>query len=77
MAETPNEILEQIEAKRDRLGQNIDELESYVRDKADVKVHFNRKPWAFVGGAAVAGLLLSKILMPSRPRQTRSEQRFR
>ncbi len=61
MAETADEILEQIEVKRNRLGQNIDELESYVREKTDVKAHFDRKPWIFLGGAAVVGLLVARM----------------
>lgn len=63
MAETSDEIVERIEAQRDRLSQNIDELESYVREKADIRVYFNRNPWAFMGGAAAAGLLLSKVIL--------------
>ncbi len=64
MAETSDQILEEIEAKRERLAHNIDQLESYVREKADVTAHFSRKPWAFMGGAIVAGFLLARIVLP-------------
>ncbi len=71
MAETPDEILKQIEAKRERLSHSIDELESYVREKADVKVHFLKNPWAFLGGAALTGLLLAFLVSPGSDHQRR------
>ncbi len=61
MAETTDKILNHIDHEREQLGRNIDQLESYVREKTDVRGYFVRKPWAFVGGAAVAGLLLAMM----------------
>lgn len=69
MAETPAEILEQIEAKREQLGQSITQLESYVKDKTDVRQHFKKNPWPFVGGAALGGLFLAALLMPNSSRK--------
>jgi hypothetical protein len=73
MAETPNEILRQIETKREQLGQDITRLESYVREKTDVRKYYERNPWPFVGGAALGGMFLAMIFMPDarRPRERR------
>jgi hypothetical protein len=65
MAETSDQILEQIEHERSRLGKSIDELEMYVREKMDLRAHFLRKPWAFLAGAAVSGLVLATMLLPN------------
>ena len=62
MAETTDKILNHIENEREQLGRNIDQLESYVREKTDVRGYFVRKPWTFVGGAAVAGMLLAMMV---------------
>lgn len=77
MAETSDEILEHIESKRNQLGQSIDQLESYVRDKTDVRAHFGRKPWAFIGGAALGGLLLASMILPNGGKRRESTQRPR
>jgi hypothetical protein len=69
MAEAPDKILEHIDAERERLSQNIDELESYVREKANVRVYYWRKPWYFVGGAAFGGMLLALIMLPNGDRR--------
>jgi hypothetical protein len=74
MAEAPDKILEHIDAERDRLSHNIDELESYVREKADVRVYYARTPWYFVGGAALGGMLLAIMLLPNGSR--RPPQRY-
>jgi ElaB/YqjD/DUF883 family membrane-anchored ribosome-binding protein len=65
MAETADQIIEHIEAQRDRLGTNINELEAYVREKTDVRQHYSKKPWTFLGGAAVAGLLFAVMIIPN------------
>lgn len=64
MAETADQIIERIEAQRERLGQNIDELEAYVREKTDLRAHFLRKPWTFLASAAAGGLLLAAMILP-------------
>lgn len=63
MAETSDQIVKEIEIGRERLAAKIDELELYVREKTDVRAHFERKPWAFLGGAVLSGLMLSMMLL--------------
>lgn len=62
MAEATDQILNHIEEEREQLGRNIDRLEAYVREKTDIRGYYRRQPWAFAGGAAVAGLLLAMML---------------
>lgn len=72
MAETSDQILEQIEHQRERLGANIDQLESYVKEKTDVRVYYTRSPWAFIGGAVLGGLMFAAMILPdSSSRKTR------
>ena len=77
MAETPDEILKDIETKRAQLGQNITQLESYVREKTDVRKYYERSPWSFMGGAALGGLMLAMMLMPDGRRRVREGVRRR
>ncbi len=63
MAQTSDEIVKEIELERERLASKIDELEGYVREKADVRAYYDRKPWAFIGGAAASGLLLAMMML--------------
>ena len=49
MDEKPNEIMQRIESQRNRLGQNIEELERRVKETADVKAQFERHPMVAVG----------------------------
>jgi len=65
MAQTSDEIVKEIEVERERLANKIDELEGYVREKADVRVYYERKPWAFIGGAAAGGMLLAMMMLSS------------
>lgn len=63
MAETTDQILNEIAGQRERLGRNISALESYVREKTDVRNYYEQRPWAFLGGAAVGGLLLARMFL--------------
>jgi ElaB/YqjD/DUF883 family membrane-anchored ribosome-binding protein len=66
MGQTPDEIRREIEHARNRLGQDLNELEYRVRKEADWRVHFRRHPWAFMG-AAFAGALALGLLVTPRP----------
>jgi len=52
-----DEIVSQIDRQRDRLGENLHELESRMRDMADWRVQYERHPWALLGVAFVGGML--------------------
>jgi ElaB/YqjD/DUF883 family membrane-anchored ribosome-binding protein len=62
------QIIRDIQDKRERLGENLAELEIKVRDATNWRTYFNRNPWMMIGASAAAGFLLSAILVPSRHR---------
>jgi hypothetical protein len=68
MAETSDQIVEEIQVQRVRLSKHVNELESYVRDKADLRTYYLRSPWKFIGGAAAGGMLLALMTL-SGPRR--------
>lgn len=51
MGETPDDIRHDVEKARDRLGQDLNELEYRVKSEFDWRVQFNRHPWVFLGTA--------------------------
>ena len=65
MAETSDEIKNQIDAQRDRLGDNLHELERRVKDTTDWRAHMEKRPWVVLGIAFGAGVALSGILSRS------------
>ncbi len=67
MGETPDDIKREIERARGRLGADLNQLEYRVRSALDWRSQFDRNPWAFVGGAFGAALLLG--WMTGTPRQ--------
>jgi len=58
MGETPDDIKREIEEARHRLGADLNQLESRVRGAVDWRARFNENPWAWVGGAFGAALLI-------------------
>jgi ElaB/YqjD/DUF883 family membrane-anchored ribosome-binding protein len=67
MDERTSQIVGEIVEQRQRLGDNIAELERKVRDSTNWRAHFERKPWLALGLAMGGGFLLSALLL-SRPR---------
>lgn len=58
MDEKPDQILGHIEAQRNELGRNLNELETRVRRGTDWKTYFDRNPMMMLGVALGGGLLL-------------------
>jgi hypothetical protein len=65
MGETPREIEAEIEQARNRLGQDLNELEYRVKSELDWRTQFNRRPWAFLAAAFGISLLIGWIVAPS------------
>ena len=62
MGTKPDEIVERIDRQRDRLGENLQELETRFRDATDWRVQYSRHPWAMLGIAFGGGLLVGAWL---------------
>jgi hypothetical protein len=75
MDERPDKIMSHIESERNRLGQNLNELETRVRDTTDWRTQFNRHPYVGIGIALGGGLLLGSAMLGSshRPRSSSRE----
>ena len=56
MGQTPDEIKQQVEQARSRLGQDLNELEYRVKSTTDWRVQFDRHPWPFLGAVFAAAL---------------------
>jgi hypothetical protein len=72
MVQETRRITEHIETERAKLGENLDEFETRIRnaqtrikEAASPKVWFDRKPAAVLGAAAATGLLFA-LLLPKK-----------
>jgi hypothetical protein len=62
MDERPDEIIGHIEAQRDQLGRNLNELETRVRRSTDWRTYYDRNPMLMMGAALGGGLLLGSVI---------------
>jgi len=58
MDEKPDQIIGHIEAQRDQLGRNLNELEHKVRRSTDWRTYYDRNPMLILGAALGGGVLL-------------------
>jgi len=61
MDEKPDQIIGHIEAQKDQLGRNLNELEEKVRRTTDWRTYFDRNPMLVLGAAMGGGLLLGTV----------------
>jgi hypothetical protein len=62
MVQETRRIMEHIESEREQLGENLDEIESRIKDATDPKAWFNRNPGMILGAAAVSGVVLGFLI---------------
>jgi hypothetical protein len=62
--EETSRIKQHIDAEREQLGRNIDEIEHRVRKATDFKTHFDRHTGLILGAAVAGGVLLSRAFPP-------------
>jgi ABC-type transporter MlaC component len=62
MAETVDQIRHHIESQRSRLIQNVNELESRLRETVDWRLQFQRHTGTVLGAAFGLGALLAWML---------------
>lgn len=61
MDQKPDQIIGHIEAQKDQLGRNLNELEEKVRRTTDWRTYFDRNPMLVLGAAMGGGLLLGTV----------------
>lgn len=62
MDEKPDQIMGHIEAQRNQLGRNLNELESRVRENADWHTWYDRNPMMILGAALGGGLIVGSVI---------------
>ena len=62
MGETTDEIKQEVEQVRARLGQDLNRLEYQVNRTFDWQAQFDRNPWAFVGTAFGLAFLVGLMI---------------
>jgi len=70
MDESSDQIIEQIETQRNRLGANLNELETRVRRTTDWRLQFDRHPMLMLGAAVGGGMLIGAMVTSARSRST-------
>jgi hypothetical protein len=66
MDEKPEQIIGHIEAQRDQLGRNLNELETRVRATTDWRTYFEKNPALALGAALGGGILLGAMVNSRR-----------
>jgi len=61
MVQETRRIMEHIETEREQLGDNLDEIESRIKDATDPRAWFERNPLLILGAAAAGGLVLGLL----------------
>jgi hypothetical protein len=59
MAQKPNEIREHIDAKRAKLGEDLEEIEHRMKDVVDWRAWYRKNTAVMLGAAVAGGFLLS------------------
>ena len=70
MGENTNQIEREIVAERDRLGRNLNELETKTQQLADWQTHYRNNPKLALGIALTGGLMLGAMAGRGRPSGT-------
>jgi hypothetical protein len=65
MVQETRRIIEHIETEREQLGENLEEIESRIKDAADPRAWYDRNPGLILGAAAAGGLVIG-LLCTSR-----------
>ena len=60
------QIVKNLEDRREKLGANLAELEVRMREATDWRTYYHRNPWIMLGAAVAGGLFASAILFPRR-----------
>jgi ElaB/YqjD/DUF883 family membrane-anchored ribosome-binding protein len=77
VVETAEDIQHRVEATADKVKGSVHEAVQTVKDTVDWRRHVNEHPWAMVGGAVMAGFVMSRFVSSDRARSiTRGVERL-
>ena len=62
MDQTADEIKHHIDAERERLGEDLSEIETRVKEATDWKTYYDKNPGLILGAVAGGGLLLALLM---------------
>jgi phage shock protein A len=62
MGQTTDQIAADIDQTRDQLKANLEELEARVKNFADLRSQFEKRPATMIAAALVGGALLSAMI---------------
>jgi ElaB/YqjD/DUF883 family membrane-anchored ribosome-binding protein len=66
MDERTGQIINDLLRERERLGDNVAELERKIKTKVSWRGYFAKKPWTVLAIAAGGGFLVSRMLVRLR-----------
>jgi hypothetical protein len=70
VGKTTHEIASDIDQTRSDLKSNLEELETRVKDAADWRAHFRKRPGSMIAAALFGGALLSLMSGMRSPKET-------
>ncbi len=74
MDEKSSQIIDEIATTRDKLGDNLNDLESRMRQATDWRTYYERHPLMFVGAALGGGFLISKAFSGGNSGSTHAQR---
>jgi hypothetical protein len=69
MGQTADDIRDDLDRVRARLGANLNELQYRMKSEMDWRVQFRRRPWAFLGAAFFVAFLIGMAVSGGPRRQ--------
>src|SRR5260370_37656955 len=73
MDEKSSQIIDEIATTRDKLGDNLNDLESRMRQATDCRTYYERHPLMLAGAALGCGFLFSKAFSAGNSGSTQAQ----
>jgi len=70
MAQRASEIVRELRSHRERLGEDLDDLQAKVKENADWHTHYRENPHWFLGAAFVGGVIAAALVTTGKKTTT-------